>query len=165
MAQAAEADIKFNAKLDILARLQAARTPGRPVAAGGARHASLTPSTAYDDSDEDEEDDEERGSDEEEGEEDEAGRDDSEEVRGMLLPAGDASLAESSVRAQPRLCYSLSSPTRRSRALTRARTTPNQTGLGLAPRRPRAARLDAVARPAFGLDGVARALAAGTRDA
>ncbi|BGP49705.1 hypothetical protein JCM10450v2_005610 [Rhodotorula kratochvilovae] len=86
--EAVEADTKFNAKLDILTRLQAARTPAR----GGARYAEVTPSTAYDDSDE------EGGSEDgEEGEEE----DDSEEVRGMLLPAGETSVVESAASISP----------------------------------------------------------------
>jgi len=103
-AQAVEADTKFNAKLDILTRLQAARTPARGAATR--RDASTTPSTAYDDSDDEEDEDEleeEEGRDEEEDDEEEEDgelRDDSEEVRDMLLPgaAADASLAESTVR-------------------------------------------------------------------
>ncbi|GAA6049064.1 hypothetical protein JCM3770_003869 [Rhodotorula araucariae] len=92
--EAAEADTKFNAKLDILTRLQAARTPARGGTA--ARYAELTPSTVYDDSDEDDEASEVAGDDEGEGE------DDSEEVRGMLLPAaGDTSVGESAASISP----------------------------------------------------------------
>ncbi|GAA5841833.1 hypothetical protein JCM9279_003122 [Rhodotorula babjevae] len=105
--EAVEADTKFNAKLDILTRLQAARTPAR--GAGAGRDASMTPSTAYDDSDDegdsDELEEDGRDGDEQEDEEDEEGelRDDSEEVRDMLLPgaAADASLAESTDSMSP----------------------------------------------------------------
>lgn len=86
-AQAIEAENKLNAKLDILTRLQAAKTPGR----GATRKVSLTPSTAYDDSDDGE-------GIEEEGEEEE------EEVEKMLLSASrgaETSFAESSVRTSP----------------------------------------------------------------
>lgn len=85
VSQAIEAENKLNAKLDILTRLQAAKTPGR----GANRKISLTPSTAYDDSD-----DGEAG----EGEEEEE-----EEVEKMLLSASrgpDTSFAESSVRTK-----------------------------------------------------------------
>ncbi|GAA5900498.1 hypothetical protein JCM8208_000516 [Rhodotorula glutinis] len=103
--EAVEADTKFNAKLDILTRLQAARTPARGAGAGG-RGASMTPSTAYDDSDDEGEEDElEEDGQADDDEEDEEGelRDDSEEVRDMLLPgaAGDASLAESTDSMSP----------------------------------------------------------------
>ncbi|BGP09522.1 hypothetical protein JCM10049v2_005395 [Rhodotorula toruloides] len=84
--EAIEAENKLNAKLDILTRLQAAKTPGR----GANRKISLTPSTAYDDSD-----DGEAG----EGEEEEE-----EEVEKMLLSASrgpDTSFAESSASMSP----------------------------------------------------------------
>ncbi|KPV74208.1 uncharacterized protein RHOBADRAFT_54059 [Rhodotorula graminis WP1] len=102
--EAVEADTKFNAKLDILTRLQAARTPARGAGAGRASY--MTPSTAYDDSDNEEEEDELEGDGgNESGEEEGEGelRDDSEEVRDMLLPgaAGDTSLAESTDSMSP----------------------------------------------------------------
>lgn len=95
--EADEAETKLNAKLDILTRLQAAKTPGR----GGAavhrlREESLTPSTTYDDSDEEdvseaEEEEEAGGATEREDhvaaeEDEEEGTNDSEEVERMLMP-------------------------------------------------------------------------------
>ncbi|GJN90377.1 hypothetical protein Rhopal_003388-T1 [Rhodotorula paludigena] len=85
--EAVEAENKLNAKLDILTRLQQAKTPGRAGAVGN-RLASVTPSTAYDDSDEDED------------EEDEQSEDASEHVRGMLLPA-ETSFADSAASMSP----------------------------------------------------------------
>ncbi|GEM08643.1 kinesin family member 20/23 [Rhodotorula toruloides] len=82
--EAIEAENKLNAKLDILTRLQAAKTPGR----GANRKVSLTPSTAYDDSDDG------VGGEEEEEEEEEE-----EQVEKMLLSASrgaETSFAESS---------------------------------------------------------------------
>lgn len=88
----------MNAKLDILTRLQAAKTPGRggPVAYRQ-RNESLTPSTAYDDSDEEDVDESLRAEEEAEagaaadcgeqlGDEDDEGTNDSEEVERMLVP-------------------------------------------------------------------------------
>ncbi|GAA5917568.1 hypothetical protein JCM6882_001981 [Rhodosporidiobolus microsporus] len=88
--EAIEAENKLNAKLDILTRLQAAKTPARNAIID--RLGSMTPSTVYDDSDEDEEG---EGSDEEEeGEEEE--EDGDEEVEKMLLAqVGNLSVTES----------------------------------------------------------------------
>ncbi|GAA5963860.1 hypothetical protein JCM8115_006357 [Rhodotorula mucilaginosa] len=97
--EADEAENKLNAKLDILTRLQAAKTPGR----GGAavhrlREESLTPSTTYDDSDEEdvsEEEEEEAGATEREDhlaadeDEEEGTNNDSEEVERMLMPGAE----------------------------------------------------------------------------
>lgn len=97
-AQADEAETKLNAKLDILTRLQAAKTPGR----GGAtahrlREESLTPSTTYDDSDEEDvsEEEEAGGATEREDhlaaeeDEEEGTNNDSEEVERMLMPGAE----------------------------------------------------------------------------
>ncbi|GAA5988196.1 hypothetical protein JCM11641_001608 [Rhodosporidiobolus odoratus] len=73
--EAIEAENKLNAKLDILTRLQAAKTPARNAMIN--RLGSVTPSTVYDDSDESGEEDEEEG----EGE--------SGEVEKTLLPGSD----------------------------------------------------------------------------
>lgn len=96
--QADEAENKLNAKLDILTRLQAAKTPGR----GGAtahrlREESLTPSTTYDDSDEEDmsEEEEAGGATEREDhlaaeeDEEEGTNNDSEEVERMLMPGAE----------------------------------------------------------------------------
>ncbi|GAA5991219.1 hypothetical protein JCM10908_006590 [Rhodotorula pacifica] len=94
--EADEAETKLNAKLDILTRLQAAKTPGRGgPAAHRLREESLTPSTTYDDSDEEDVE----GASEDAGvateredrlvEEDEEGTNDSEEVERMLMPVAE----------------------------------------------------------------------------
>ncbi|GAA6003651.1 hypothetical protein JCM10207_003528 [Rhodosporidiobolus poonsookiae] len=75
--EAIEAEHKLNAKLDILTRLQAAKTPARTPYVS--RAPSLTPSTVYDDSDEDEEDGEEDGS-----------ENDASQVEKMLLAGNDS---------------------------------------------------------------------------
>ncbi|GAA5852395.1 hypothetical protein JCM8547_006766 [Rhodosporidiobolus lusitaniae] len=94
--EAIEAENKLNAKLDILTRLQAAKTPARNAMID--RLGSMTPSTVYDDSDEDGGEGEEQEG-EESGEEEEDG-----EVEKMLLKssrAGDASSADSAASASP----------------------------------------------------------------
>ncbi|GAA5880323.1 hypothetical protein JCM3774_006728 [Rhodotorula dairenensis] len=94
--EADEAETKLNAKLDILTRLQAAKTPGRGrPAAYRLREGSTTPSTTYDDSDDEaaaevstEEEEAGTATDRGEnlGEEDDEGTNDSEEVERMLVP-------------------------------------------------------------------------------
>ncbi|GAA5923716.1 hypothetical protein JCM1841_002021 [Sporobolomyces salmonicolor] len=76
--QAIEAETKLNAKLDILTRLQAAKTPRRMPA---------TPSTAYDDSDEGEDELEDSFATREES--DEEAEEEEEEVEKMLLDGPD----------------------------------------------------------------------------
>ncbi|GAA5832474.1 hypothetical protein JCM11251_006466, partial [Rhodosporidiobolus azoricus] len=94
--EAVEAENRLNAKLDILTRLQAAKTPARNAIID--RLASMTPSTVYDDSDEEEEDDEA-----EEEEEEEDGEEEEDEVEKMLLQRkmADVSLVESAISPSP----------------------------------------------------------------
>lgn len=83
--------MKLNAKLDILTRLQAAKTPGRG-AAYRSREQTVTPSTQYDDSDEEGIETEREGAGESFVDEDEAVEgetNDSEEVQRMLMPETD----------------------------------------------------------------------------
>ncbi|GAA5907353.1 uncharacterized protein JCM6883_001177 [Sporobolomyces salmoneus] len=81
--EAIESEMRMNAKLDILTRLQAAKTPRRGVSASLSPSSELTLSPSYDDSDEDEEterEDTRNGEDEEEETEGDSG-----EVEKMLL--------------------------------------------------------------------------------
>lgn len=105
--QAIEAETKLNAKLDILTRLQAAKTPARNAMIN--RLGSLTPSTVYDDSDEEESEEEEESGVEEGGEEGETAEDG--EVEMMLLKGergADVSGIDSAVR--PFFLFSSLSP-------------------------------------------------------
>ncbi|POY73326.1 hypothetical protein BMF94_3661 [Rhodotorula taiwanensis] len=102
-AQADEAEMKLNAKLDILTRLQAAKTPGRG-ATYRSREQTVTPSTQYDDSDEEGIETEREGAGESFVDEDEAVEgetNDSEEVQRMLMPETDD--AESPLAARVKL--------------------------------------------------------------
>ncbi|GAA5950905.1 hypothetical protein JCM21900_000368 [Sporobolomyces salmonicolor] len=78
--QAIEAETKLNAKLDILTRLQAAKTP---------RKMPATPSTAYDDSDEGEDELEDSFATRGESDEEEEEEEEEEEVEKMLLDGPD----------------------------------------------------------------------------
>ncbi|GAA5874057.1 hypothetical protein JCM16303_002675 [Sporobolomyces ruberrimus] len=89
--EAIESELKLNAKLDILTRLQAAKTPRRNAPSLSPAHSDVTASPSYDDSDEGsvdeelEEDTEREETRNGEGEEEEEEEGDSGEVEQMLL--------------------------------------------------------------------------------